>query len=411
MTDQGVKFRLGLFVLGAVVLLAVLVFLFGEFPALFSRRISYTVTFQQAPGLEEGTPVRKSGVKIGEVTGYDLDSDTGIVTVRIEVEGKHQLRKGDQAVIGRSLVLGDTDISFLPAAQNKELAPPGYQFEGKPTADLRQALGRASDLALVTEEALKEVRDTSSAIRQFLPKLDETNKEAQVALLNFGKASESVDNLIRLNQERVTKAVDRLAEVAGRAADVLSQENQKNFTAALKNLRAASDNFENLTKNSDAAVTEFRQTVKTVGARVDTLGQDMDELVKEARVTNKRFNETLTRSDEVITNLQQATKPFAERGPAIAKNVDEGSARLNQISVNMADFAKGLAQGDGTIRRLVMDPRLYNNINDAAANLNKTFLRVERIIRDLELFADKIARHPELLGVSGAVSPSSGIKR
>jgi phospholipid/cholesterol/gamma-HCH transport system substrate-binding protein len=32
------------------------------------------------------------------------------------------------------------------------------------------------------------------------------------------------------------------------------------------------------------------------------------------------------------------------------------------------------------------------------------------VLRDVEIFSDKIARHPELLGVSGAIRPSSGAK-
>jgi phospholipid/cholesterol/gamma-HCH transport system substrate-binding protein len=36
--------------------------------------------------------------------------------------------------------------------------------------------------------------------------------------------------------------------------------------------------------------------------------------------------------------------------------------------------------------------------------------RLDRILKDFEVFADKIARHPESLGVRGAVAPSSGLK-
>ena len=36
--------------------------------------------------------------------------------------------------------------------------------------------------------------------------------------------------------------------------------------------------------------------------------------------------------------------------------------------------------------------------------------RAEKITRDLEVFADKIARRPELIGVGGALRPSSGLK-
>ena len=36
--------------------------------------------------------------------------------------------------------------------------------------------------------------------------------------------------------------------------------------------------------------------------------------------------------------------------------------------------------------------------------------RLDRVMQDVEVFADKIARHPESLGVRGAVSPSAGLK-
>ena len=36
--------------------------------------------------------------------------------------------------------------------------------------------------------------------------------------------------------------------------------------------------------------------------------------------------------------------------------------------------------------------------------------RLDRVMRDVEVFADKIARHPESLGLGGVVSPSAGLK-
>jgi hypothetical protein len=36
---------------------------------------------------------------------------------------------------------------------------------------------------------------------------------------------------------------------------------------------------------------------------------------------------------------------------------------------------------------------------------------MDRILKDLETFADKLARHPELLGVRGAIRPSEGLKQ
>ena len=70
----------------------------------------------------------------------------------------------------------------------------------------------------------------------------------------------------------------------------------------------------------------------------------------------------------------------------------------------------GFTQEGGALRRFLNDPSIYNNLSDAACMLTRMLPRVDRILRDVEVFANKIARHPESLGVGGVVSPSSGLK-
>ena len=77
---------------------------------------------------------------------------------------------------------------------------------------------------------------------------------------------------------------------------------------------------------------------------------------------------------------------------------------------DVQELIRGLSKGDGTLRRFLTDPTFYNNLNDAALMLVKLMPRLDRTLRDVEVFADKIARHPELIGVGGAVSPSGGLK-
>ena len=53
---------------------------------------------------------------------------------------------------------------------------------------------------------------------------------------------------------------------------------------------------------------------------------------------------------------------------------------------------------------------VYQSIDAAAASLARVLARTEKIARDLEVFADKVARRPELIGVGGAIRGSSGLK-
>src|SRR5437763_1828507 len=121
------RFRLGLFVLTALLLLAVLIVLFGGSPRLFTAQNRYTIEFKNAPGVAPGTPVRRSGVKIGVVTRVELDDTTGEVRVEIAVDKKYTLRTSDDPVISQDLLSRDTTIDFVPKqtqAPAPTLAPP-----------------------------------------------------------------------------------------------------------------------------------------------------------------------------------------------------------------------------------------------------------------------------------------------
>src|SRR6187431_2351581 len=98
MDQRKQRVRLGLFVAAAIVLLGGMILLFGGAPQrLFVSRHPYTIVFTDAPGISVGTPVRRSGVRIGEVSGVELDDQTGEVRVQILVVKKYSIRKNEEA--------------------------------------------------------------------------------------------------------------------------------------------------------------------------------------------------------------------------------------------------------------------------------------------------------------------------
>ena len=114
MTDRRLRLRLGLFVGISAITLSVLAVIFGGAPRLFTTESKYVVTFPEAPGIAKGTPVRKSGVRIGEVTAIDLDDTTGLVRLTVAIEPKYQPRTSEEPVISRGILSGDTSLDFVP---------------------------------------------------------------------------------------------------------------------------------------------------------------------------------------------------------------------------------------------------------------------------------------------------------
>jgi len=453
MTEQGMRFRIGLFVLAALVLLASLVTLFGSMPVLFKAQHEYTVTFKDAPGIGAGTPVRRSGVRIGEVKTIDLDNDTGEVHVHLLIDRQYRLRRGEKPTLVQGLLGSDATIDMVPAdaadgGTEVGVVSPGEKLRGFHQANVHTLLSRASevvpttqqtltdmrkslqqfeklaplleetireyrDLAKATREAIPElrrtndevrglataaretvpnvghtsdeVRELAKAVRETVPALRETNERLQYTVTTWGKVGDRVDGLLETNGDKLTKTVDNLNETLVRVNTLFSDDNERNLSALLANVRASSENLQALT-------------------------HDTDDLLKESRQTVHKIGDTVARADDAMGNLQQATKPLADRSNNIMKNLDESTQKLNLTLTEVQMLLRVIAQSDGTFRRVVEDPSLYNHLDEAACMLARLMPRLEHMLHDLEVFSDKIARHPEELGLGGVVRPSSGLK-
>jgi phospholipid/cholesterol/gamma-HCH transport system substrate-binding protein len=458
MDMQRQRFRLGLFVLTAAILLAVLVLLFGGTAGrLFSRQIEYTIEFTDAPGVAVGTPVRRSGVRIGTVTKVELNDTTGTVIVRIGIDKQFKVYDRDQPVISQDLLSRDTTIDLVrrppslapptPAEPKGEVRPvsaiempgelfavgqavppapagpvppnngpgnplpPGSIIIGGGPGGPQSALGQFQTVLPALEQALNAIRRSAERLETAIPALDagareftalgrsiresvpeirrtndelqamfrnirgagpelrRTNEELQVTLRNFGSVAERVDVFLAANQDRITRAVDQSTDVLQRLSNVLSDENQKNFTATLRAAQMASVNFESISRSAD-------------------------EFLKESTKTNRQIQGSINQADRVLRNLDTAT--------------DQLNRGLGGLADAMAPLGRG-GEG-GTIQKFFTDPSLYNNLNQAACMITTVMPRLDRILRDVEVFADKIARHPETIGVGGAVRPSAGLK-
>lgn len=432
MSDRRMKSAIGAFVALALIVLVALVVMFGSVPTLFQSHDRYTVTLPSAPGVGPGTPVRRSGVPIGRVDTVELDNQSGRVRIGILIDKKYTIWDNEEPSLSRDL-LGNTGIDFVPrqpvvveppgaketlnegGAEPSEQGaeprapkpvPPGSEIPGKVPVDPQTVLNQVNRLLPTTEQALidlskaavafskavpqldaatREVAELSKATREILPEVRRTNEEAQSTIRTWGALGERINVLLRTNEDLIVKTLKDFDEAATRMVRALSDENLRNWSAILKNTKTASDLFPEIAQNTNA-------------------------MVKEARATIGRLDQTLQEANVVLANLKRGTQPLADRSERTMRNLDEASDRLNRVLADAQELMQAINRRDGTFQRLIADPSLYNNLNEVACQVGKMLPRLERALRDLEVFTDKIARHPESLGVGGAVRPSSGIK-
>lgn len=395
MNDQAIRFRLGIFVLGAFILLGVLVVLFGGFPDYFRSTDDYTIIFDSAPGVSPGTPVRRSGVRIGEVSRLDLNNDTGKVEVVIHVEAGRSLRRQDQAMLTQGLLGGDSTIDFVTRPPEDKLAgviEPGSTIEGKVQADAGSVVGPAkstmekfNELTPLMKKTLEQYErigaNTNATMPEMRKKLDEATVQFKAAAENWRAAGKKLDELLGDNRSKIDSSIDSLNKM-------FSDKNQKNFTDALEGAKK----FGEMSKSMEGVASDAR------------------DMFRAGRRTFESFDDTRQRANEAIDLLKKTLKPFSERSDTMAKNFDESADKLNKLLTDMRDLLQAFARSEGTVQKLIVDPSLYDNLNATACMITRIIPRLDRILRDMEIFADKVARHPESLGLGGVIRPGSGLK-
>jgi ABC-type transporter Mla subunit MlaD len=435
------RILIGAFVALALVLLGTLIVLFNSLPRLFKATSTYTAQFtDDVSGLTSGAPVRRSGVPVGVVGEMALDDATGAVRVQLVIDRPIVIRKNEQVTLVANLLGNDTAIELVTVAPpegktaDTTPVPPDTVLVGVRSGNFSQLVARASEVVPTTQETLNDIRKSIARIEKMAPLVEDTFREyrdlahslntaipdlrqtntdidklaqsadkamtqfqdaipkitrdaddAAAAARAWQKVGERVDVVLQQNQDQINQAVARLNDVLTRTATLLSDDNVHNVTDVLRNVRTASQTFPDLVRDSD-------------------------ELMKEGRNALDRFNATLVRLDDLTQNLQKITKPLADRSDVLARNLDEGLARLNRTMADVDQLVQAIGQSNGTLNKLLTDPSLYNHLDEVASQAARAATQLGLILKDLETFTDKLARHPESIGLGGLVRPSSGLK-
>jgi phospholipid/cholesterol/gamma-HCH transport system substrate-binding protein len=355
MSDRTMQFRVGVMVLATAIIAGILIVLFGDLPALVQSTYPLRMSFGDARGVAPGTPVRKNGILVGRVSDVALDEKGG-VSVVADIDSHVPIYRDEEPRITGSL-LGDAEIALVPG----RVVPP------------RQRLG--TDEVLVGAVA----RNPFDVFASLEPKLGG-------ALDSLVQASESVTKL--------SNNLDRM---------FLGEDDR--FETLVRKTEAALDSFAVAMNNINAVVGDPQSRERIT----DTL-EALPEVMDDHRATVKGIGTTVESADRNLRNIEGLTKPLGERGASMVAQIDRTIGRLDEVLQQAAGFTKALSQSDGTLGRLVRDPKVYEDLAEAASNVNRLTKELRPIVDDVRVFTDKIARHPEQLGVRGALDRRVGVK-
>jgi phospholipid/cholesterol/gamma-HCH transport system substrate-binding protein len=131
--------------IGAIVVVVAVAFLYFAYSSNSTASLSgYEVEarFQRVDGLNVGTDVRLSGIKIGSVSALTLDPKTYQATVHLNIRSDVKLPDDSSVMVTSTGLLGNSYLSISPGGSDKMIASGGAIHNTQRSVDLKSLIGR-----------------------------------------------------------------------------------------------------------------------------------------------------------------------------------------------------------------------------------------------------------------------------
>ena len=321
------ELRVGLTVIFASIILAVLLFLMSGTRGLFTKRITLTSYFDNAEGLRVGAPVRLAGVDIGNVSAIrivaDKDKRFTPVEVVMKVSTKYgfNLRRDSVTSLDTAGVLGET---YLDIESSQAVGPVAQDGDTLPTQvhpDFNEVV-RSSQSTLQNMDALLKRADRILAFA-------ESGKGSIGKLIYDPALYDSISKTV----SEFNGVVEEIAKGQGSLGQLI---------------------------NSNAAYEKFVATLDKINAVADDLQAGKGTAGKFLKDPSLYNN-----ANDTIANLKKVSEDLnAGKGTAGRLLKDEELAnKINVTVTKLAALTTQLEAGQGTAGKFLKDETLYDNAN------------------------------------------------
>ena len=370
---QRLAWRVGIVVLCAALVLAILLALFGE-----GWKSQYTVFVdaRTAPNVTRDTPIRKNGILIGRV--YAVENQERGVRLTLKIDADESIYENEICKIGTASFLGDAVIDVVPGLE---------PVRGERIADrmMVKNVAVASNPIDLIDAALnmeKDMTATLASIKNAADTVNQTGQEVAQVLSNLQKS------------------------VGGTEGDF--QQFLANARTLSEKANTAIENFNTLMVNVNelAGDATVRGNLMETVQKLPEILNEVTAAVADTRETINSFRKISDSADVNLKNLQAFTQALGDEGPQFLENLNSSLKQVDTLIAEVSIFAKGIGNSEGSLSMFLNDPDIYNNLNETLRNARKFSVRLEPLMNDIRFAVDGIARDPGQVGVRGLLDRS-----
>lgn len=286
--------KVGIIVIVAAALFGVIAFKLRE--GIASREgYDITVIFPNTAGLAERSPVRLSGVKVGEVIGIYLRRDNRVeVTVRLR-KGVRIPKEANFLITTQSILAFDKYIEVVvPKEPGLEYLEPGDTVHGLEPLQAQQIMESLYH-SMATFENLSKTVSQLLDDRELMARIKE-------AMLNLSDATVELKSFVT-------------------AAAGLMKNRGSEIEQMISNLAVMSENGKEITYR-------LKKTLRE--GKIETLQSNLDELLEELSTTSKKASKLLDKINEQVLSEKNT-----ESLSSIIQKGDEALSKFKSVQDNL----------------------------------------------------------------------------
>ncbi len=311
--ERALKFRVGVFVLFAVLAFLGAIYALGARARLFEVRYTIYADFTQVGGLAEGATVRLAGVQIGRVIDVSLPAEPGgkvRVAMSIAKQYANRIRKTSVARIATQGLLGDKIVEITVGTADAPAVQAGEAIATRDPFEMGDAIAESAGTIKSITALAEALRKTAESLNQsgVIEHASETVKTAQRLTERFGRIADQVEQGRGWAHALLYEEPVALRRLKGLLAAFLFDPK---YRAILDDVRDATHNFRVISE-------------RVVGGR-GTLG-------------------SLTKDEADDGGLRVAIQD------------------LRTALANMKQITERINEGEGTIGALIADPTVYEQL-------------------------------------------------
>jgi phospholipid/cholesterol/gamma-HCH transport system substrate-binding protein len=261
--------------------------------------ITYLTEYNNVQGLNEASVVTINGVEVGKVVKISFNKKPekrGHLIVEFSVETDFEFSKKSIAKIYSASLMGGKSLAIIPSYEG-EMATSGDFLQGEIESDIFSSVTeKLNPLQAKVENVIVSADSLMVGLNDIIDAKSRKHLKSSIAKLdvtisNFKNVSESIDKLVKSNNEKLSKTISNAELMTNNLAKLSDTLVNANLGLTIKNFETTVNNLNKILASIDAGDGTLGKLLKDeeMYNNLSNASKEMEELLREMKLHPKRF--------------------------------------------------------------------------------------------------------------------------